>query len=188
MVRYCTFCNTNHEASTTFWRIRGGYYQCKKKIAHQQKKKRMEHPERYKQYMDRYYKNNKEKVIARNYLYASNRRLQDKVYNLSIVLRQRFYRALKGNYKIGSAVADLGCSLEEFKTYIESKFKPGMSWDNHTRSGWHLDHVIPLSSFDLTDPKQVKQALHHTNLQPLWAEENLRKGNRTKCHLVISIH
>ena len=74
----------------------------------------------------------------------------------------------------GSAVRDLGCSIPEFMIYIESLFQPGMSWDN--RRTWHIDHVIPLAAFDLTDPEQFKQACHYTNLQPLWATENLRKS------------
>ncbi len=50
-----------------------------------------------------------------------------------------------------------------------------MTWDNHGLYGWHIDHVVPLSSFDLTDHKQVKKACHWFNLQPLWAKENLSK-------------
>lgn len=75
---------------------------------------------------------------------------------------------------------DLGCTIEELKAHLESLFKPGMTWDNwgHTGDVWHLDHIIPLASFDLTDPEQVKLACHYTNLQPLWATENLQKGAR----------
>lgn len=80
--------------------------------------------------------------------------------------------------KSGSAIRDLGCSMEELKVYLESKFQPGMSWDNYSFTGWHIDHIIPLSSFDLTDPEQFKQACHYTNLQPLWAEDNFKKSNK----------
>jgi hypothetical protein len=59
--------------------------------------------------------------------------------------------ALKNNSKRGSAVKDLGCSIEELKIYLESKFLPGMSWDNWSPDGWHIDHIKPLSKFDLTD-------------------------------------
>ncbi|MEM4726181.1 MAG: hypothetical protein QXG63_04505 [Nitrososphaerales archaeon] len=62
--------------------------------------------------------------------------------------------------------------------YLESKFLPGMTWDNHGRNGWHIDHVRPLSSFDLTDPEQLKQACHYTNLCPMWANDNIRKSNK----------
>ena len=70
----------------------------------------------------------------------------------------------------------LGCSLSDLASHIESKFLPGMSWDN--RNLWHLDHIRPLKTFDLSDPTQLAVACHFTNLQPLWAADNLTKGHR----------
>jgi hypothetical protein len=64
-------------------------------------------------------------------------------------LRKRMNMALKHKCKRGSAVRDLGCSIEEFISYLESKFKPGMSWNNYGLNGWHIDHIIPLAKFDL---------------------------------------
>lgn len=72
----------------------------------------------------------------------------------------------------------LGCEWLEFISYIESKFQAGMSWENHGRSGWHFDHIRPLSSFDLTDQKQLAEGCHFTNVQPLWAADNVRKGGK----------
>jgi hypothetical protein len=96
---------------------------------------------------------------------------------LKINLRKRLTEAVKHNHKSGSAVKDLGCSIAEFKIYIESKFQVGMTWDNWSRDGWHIDHIKPLASFDLTDLDQLKSACHYTNLQPLWAIDNLSKGD-----------
>ena len=93
-------------------------------------------------------------------------------------LRGRLYDALKGKTKNGSAVRDLGCTIDEFRAYIEDQFLPGMTWNNRSVTGWHLDHIRPLASFDLTDRKQLLQACYYTNYQPLWAEDNLRKGAR----------
>lgn len=70
----------------------------------------------------------------------------------------------------------LGCEWTEFMSHIERQFAPGMTWQNHGHSGWHFDHIRPLSSFDLTDDGQLKQACHFTNVQPLWAADNVRKG------------
>jgi len=93
--------------------------------------------------------------------------------------------AIASNQKAGSAVKDLGCSVAELKQYLEKRFyahsKTGkqMAWDNWNLYGWHIDHIQPLASFDLTNRKQFLEACHYTNLQPLWAEENLRKGAKT---------
>jgi hypothetical protein len=62
------------------------------------------------------------------------------------------------------------------KKYIESKFKEGMSWDNYGVYGWHLDHIIPLSS--AKNEEELKSLCHYTNLQPLWAFDNLSKFNK----------
>lgn len=85
--------------------------------------------------------------------------------------------AMKKNSKHGSAVRDLGCSIEEFKTHLESKFQHGMTWENYGRKGWHIDHIKPLSSFDLTDGEQLKIACNYKNMQPLWWNDNLSKGS-----------
>jgi hypothetical protein len=74
-----------------------------------------------------------------------------------------------------SAVRDLGCSVENLRLHLEALFTSGMSWDNYGRGGWEIDHITPLSAFDLTDPAQALRAVHFTNLQPLWAAENLSK-------------
>lgn len=99
-------------------------------------------------------------------------------------LRVRIGKIMREIYKIntsnkaGSAVRDLGYSIQDFKKYIESKFQSGMTWDNHGFYGWHIDHIKPLSNFDLTNREQFLIACHYTNLQPLWACDNLRKGNK----------
>jgi hypothetical protein len=82
----------------------------------------------------------------------------------------------RGAAKRAGAVELLGCTVEEARAYIEARFEPGMSWANH--GAWHIDHVRPIASFDLSDPEQVRACAHFTNLQPLWAEENLSKGAR----------
>lgn len=107
------------------------------------------------------------------------RRFIDPQYRMAHILRNRLTYIFRRK-KTGSAVKDLGCSLEYFIKYMESKFYPHprtgekMTWENHGE--WHVDHIVPLAAFDLTKRDHVIFACHYTNLQPLWAEENLSKG------------
>jgi hypothetical protein len=109
--------------------------------------------------------------------YFRNREDSDIQYKLRCALRNRIRCAIKHDARSGSAINDLGCSIEYFKNYLEKQFSSGMTWDNY--GDWHIDHKKPLISFDLTDPEQFRKAVHFTNLQPLWAMDNLSKG--TKC-------
>ena len=95
---------------------------------------------------------------------------------LSMILRSRIAKAINRDPKSGSAVRDLGCTINELKAHLEAQFVQGMTWDNWAYDGWHIDHIKPLASFDLADREQFLQACHYTNLQPLWAEENLSKN------------
>jgi hypothetical protein len=144
---------------------------------------------RKKIYNEAWYKINKDKIKLREKIYRSlnkdkknlyfkNKKKTDIQYKLSCNLRSRLNTAFNSNYKDGSAVRDLGCTIDELKTYLESKFQPGMTWDNWTTDGWHIDHIKPLSSFDLTDRKQLLEACHYTNLQPLWAKDNIIKSDK----------
>ena len=72
----------------------------------------------------------------------------------------------------------VGCSIPFLKKYLENKFKKGMNWKNQGRYGWHIDHIKPCASFDLSDPKQQLICFNYKNLQPLWAEENIKKSNK----------
>lgn len=68
--------------------------------------------------------------------------------------------------------------MVQFRQHMESLFQPGMSWENYGKNGWHIDHIMPVSSFDLTNLQEVKRASHFSNLQPLWAADNQRKSNK----------
>ena len=72
----------------------------------------------------------------------------------------------------------IGCSLEELKIHLENQFTKGMNWKNYGRNGWHIDHILPCASFDLTDLEQRKKCFHYTNLQPLWEIDNIRKSDK----------
>jgi hypothetical protein len=115
-----------------------------------------------KEYYDNYWKS-----------YFKTRYNTDLNFKLTHIIRKTVNRGIFK--KQSSSVKSLGCSVGELRSHLESMFKSGMSWDNHGR--WHIDHIRPLSSFDLNDPSQFNEACHYKNLQPLWAIDNISKGN-----------
>ena len=121
---------------------------------------------------------NKVKHSEYQTFYKKEKYNSDIDFKLKTVLRSRLNRAIKNNWKNGSAVSNLGCTIEEFKLYLESKFQEGMSWDNWGVFGWNIDHIIPLSKFNLNIKEDLCRACHYTNLQPLWAKENASKGDK----------
>lgn len=132
----------------------------------------------------RYNRANKDKMNAYRRLHKDKRnkkhkerRENDLNYKIKSNLRCRLRSAIKLGFKAGSCVKDLGCTIEQLKSHLESQFQSGMNWENWGIKGWHIDHIKPLSKFDLTDRKQFLEAVHYTNLQPLWANENLSKSD-----------
>ena len=96
------------------------------------------------------------------------------------LLQSRLHAALRGELKAAKTQELLGCDLQFFKDFIEAKFKPGMNWQNHGSGDgkWQIDHILPCASFNLTDVEQQKKCFHYSNMQPLWAHENLEKSNK----------
>lgn len=119
-----------------------------------------------------YYEANREKI----FLYFNKRMKSDNFFKLKNMIRNSITRSLKKNgyTKRSRAHEILGCDYETFKAYIEKQFTKGMSWDNHGE--WHLDHIYPVS-LAKTEEELIKLN-HYTNFQPLWASENLSKGNK----------
>jgi len=91
-------------------------------------------------------------------------------------LMRRMYCAIKQQHskKYQDTKTLTGCSVEYLKQHLESQFTEGMSWDNYGK--FHIDHILPCASFDLSKPSEQKKCFHYTNLQPLWAADNLSKG------------
>jgi hypothetical protein len=133
------------------------------------------HRSQKRKYMIWYREKNKFAYQMYQKMYRERRRRTDPNFKVSENLRSRLNTALRHQSKTGSAIRDLGCSIEDFKTYITTKFSPGMTWDNYGE--WELDHIIPLSRFNLTDRNQLLMALNYTNYQPLWKIDNIRKGD-----------
>lgn len=129
------------------------------------------HKEELKEYQKNYRKNNKEK-IKEYYKTKYKTDIQYKLKNDYLHLVERVIRNQKTTPKEEEI---LGCDYQTFRSHIESKFDKEMNWDNYGVKGWQIDHIIPISSFDLTDIEQVKKCFNYKNSQPLWAKENKRK-------------
>jgi len=106
--------------------------------------------------------------------YGRRRRKYDLNYRILNSLRSRLWHSIRNNQKYGSTLELIGCSVENLKHYLENKFADGMSWDNYGK--WHIDHIIPCASFDLSKPKEQKRCFNYKNLQPLWRIDNIIKG------------
>lgn len=128
-----------------------------------------------KDHRNQYLANNQANIKTVHAKYIRDREKIDHNFRLANRLRARLYKITKGLVKAGSAVKDLGCSIPELREHLESKFKEGMDWNNY--GAWHIDHIQPLSKFDLTNRTEFLKVSHYSNLQPLWAKDNIVKSN-----------
>lgn len=142
-----------------------------------------ENREYYKKYFEEYYTVNYEKERERKIKwfidnegysneYQKKRRKEDLLYNLICKMRNSIGRYVK--YRSKHTFEIVGCTTQELKEHLESQFVNGMNWEN--RNLWHIDHIIPLSSANSED--ELYKLCHYSNLQPLWAEDNLKKGKK----------
>ena|ERR1035437_5343669 len=176
-MKICKECKIEKDFSL-FLKRKGpkdGYnYLCKECVKEYRKEYNKSNKEKIRKQQQDYYLNNKEQILVHQKKYESNKVKTDIQYKLSRAIRSRLRSALKGNVKSGSAVRNMGCTISELMVRFEKQFQPGMAWNNHGH--WHIDHIKPLSSFDLTNRQQFLEACHYSNLQPLWATENLHKA------------
>ena len=126
-----------------------------------------------------YWSKNNEYLTAKKREILQKRRDTDPEYNIRMCLHVRLNQAV--SKKCDNTMHIVGCSLKELMKYLESKFIEGMTWENHGLHGWHIDHIRPCCSFNLKDPEEQKKCFHYTNLQPLWAKDNLKKGGKYEC-------
>jgi hypothetical protein len=146
------------------------------KIKQRRKEQYIKHKEKRLLAVKKYSKNNKNKIRKKRAEYTINRYHNDPAFKIKMTLSRRMRALIK---KDGSRTVDLiGCSIDDLKKHLEAKFTDGMNWGNYGRNGWHIDHILPCASFDLTKKKQQKICFHYTNLQPLWEADNIRKGDK----------
>lgn len=109
--------------------------------------------------------------------YLRRRRKIDVNFRIACSLRGRVNAALKSKFKCAPTLRLLGCTVESFKIYLESKWQTGMTWQNYGRyPGWQIDHEMPCAIFDLTKPEHQKRCFHFSNMQPMWAVKNQQKN------------
>jgi hypothetical protein len=158
----------------------------KKNNSEHARKKRLEwarnNPEKHSASVQRWRRRHPDKYKAGRSEYRKNRYRKDINYRLKKILGTRFANIMKGK-KCNETVRNLvGCTMPQLKKHIESQFSDGMSWENYGYpdkdylSGWHIDHITPCAAFDLSVESERKKCFHYSNLQPLWALDNIKKG------------
>jgi len=189
ITRKCTKCQNIFPATTEYFHKSnndkfGLYSKCKSCKNLLETERRKKNPEKA-LFQDKYFREkykDKKAFYIKDYAQKNKKRLNEKrrkryhndsKYKMKQILRGRFYATIFKKYQ---SSMEIGCSIDELCLYIESKFLSGMTWENHGE--WHIDHIKPCCSFDLTDPKQQKECFHYSNLQPLWAVDNLKKGGK----------
>jgi hypothetical protein len=167
-------------------KIKKHYLDTKENILEYQKKYREENREKVLERKKIYYKENKEIILIKQKIYKQNnkhkrnsieklKKENDVIYRLLTGMRSRLCSYLKklNITKKNKTFEIVGCTPQELKEHLEKQFVDGMSWEN--RSEWHIDHIIPLSSANTED--ELYKLCHFTNLQPLWAIDNIKKSN-----------
>lgn len=152
--------------------------------------------DKYKKHRHKYLSKNKDKTSKRSYdykirnrdkinhrrrIWTRERLKADPCFRLMFLCRNRINDAIRNGTRKSKRTKELlGCSPDELRAHLESKFKDGMNWENWGQgaSCWQIDHIRPISSFDLTDPEQQGLCFHYTNLQPLWAVDNWTKSDK----------
>lgn len=151
------------------------YYQSERKKSNYYKKYREEHKEYFNEYCNNHYHTKKE--LYREW--ERNRLKTDSTFRIkkSVMALLNFHLKKNNEYKNKHTVEYLGCSVDEYRKYLENKFTPEMTWDNYGEY-WEIDHIKPISSFNLNNPEELTKCFHYTNTQPLYWKDNLEKSNK----------
>ena len=150
------------------------YYDNHKKCREQQNDYRLNNIERERLRCSEWIRNNRDHINK----YKKQIRDNDPIVKIKDNVRRRMNHFFKSNdvQKNNKTFDIVGCSPQSLREHLESQFVEGMTWDNYGKGGWHIDHIIPLSSAD--GEERIYELCHYSNLQPLWEEENLSKGSK----------
>lgn len=175
----CLFCKNSFKPKTGLQKHCSDFCKRKRNDRILKPKRISKNREHVRNVYREWYKSN-ENILEKKNKYSKQRRDSNIQVKIASNIRSRFKEALKRERisKKCSVLDITGCSLKQLKKHLEQQFTSGMSWDNYGFYGWHIDHIIPVSRFDLTKIEEQKKCFHYTNLQPLWGKENMSKGNR----------
>lgn len=190
-LRWCAKCQTTKESAE----FHKGAYSCRscKKVQMDSWRNNNEnyfadYREKNKEsrnvYNKKWIEDNKEKFLKTKKSYRAAQRKTNSQYRVTNSLRCRLHWLLKNKTKASSTLDLLGCSLSEFISHLEKRFTEGMSWDNYGNPNgdhsncWHIDHIKPCCSFDLTREEEQRLCFHYSNMQPLWGIDNIKKGSK----------
>ena len=122
----------------------------------------------------------KHKVKRNKASTAANKRRYhaDPTFRMRTAMYRHLNKTIARQHMTAHCQEILGCTFEQLKSHLESQFKAGMTWANYGLRGWHIDHRLPISKHDLTNPDHIRRCFHFSNLQPLWWDENIRKSNK----------
>ena len=168
------YCAANKEKLSE--KNREYYAANKEKLSEKGREYRAANKEKLSEKNRKYYAANKEKRIKYRRKYKAAKRQTDPAYKLACYLRRRLNHSLRGKFKTGSAVRDMGCTGQQACEHLESLFDEHMTWDNWG-TYWQVDHIYPMAAADLEDRVQLLAVCNYRNLQPLEKGENNRKGD-----------
>lgn len=168
--RICKVCRSEY--------LKKYYEKNKESISEQSKLKYHENKEEKKESSRRYAKNNREKINLRSKKYRENVLYKDPLWSLKNRVSSRIRKSFKsiGLKKSTTTEKILGCTIDQFKNYIEELFMEGMNWKN--REQWHIDHIIPISL--AKNEEEIKLLNHYSNLRPMWSKDNIIKSNKVE--------
>lgn len=190
-MKLCSKCDTTKSRTDFYRRSKGRLREwCKQCESAASSRYQRLHPEKKKATAARHYRKHSKAIGIKTRRYAlqnprwareyarewrKNRYNSDPNFRLTALFRTRIWAALKGATKSATTQDLLGCTIVALRAYLEAQFRPGMTWENYGPV-WHVDHRKPCISFDLSDSSQQRKCFHFSNLQPLFAVENLSKN------------
>ena len=159
------------------------YLNNRTEILNQRKEYNSKNSEKIKTYQEEYRDNHKIEHAEYSKQYNNKKRKYDVGFRVLNNLRNRIWKSLNGINKSKRTIKLIGCSIKKLKKHLENKFADNISWDNYGagcngkgKVEWHIDHIKPCASFDLSKPEEQSKCFHYSNLQPLWAADNLHKS------------